>query len=167
MRKSRLRTTLIVANLAMLALPTYAVAGDGGELAAGIALGCCAGMAGAAIASAADADRPEREVHHVTEVHHVVDEPSGRLLDRNEARAELAEAELWSQNNCIADRPQPPGVKVFVTFRGDNGKVHKVWFEPALEGDAFSACMERAFGTARVAPFDLSKTTVSKSLGGG
>lgn len=165
MRKSRLRTTLIVANLIMLALPTYAVAGKGGEVAAGIALGCCAGMAGAAIASAADADhRPEREVHHV---HHVVDEPSGRLIDRNEARAELAEAELWSQNNCVADRPQPPGVKVFVTFRGDNGKAHKVWFEPALEGETFNACMERAFGTARVAPFDLSKTTVAKSLGGG
>jgi len=167
MSSPRLRTALIVANFAMLAIPTYAVAGDGGELAAGLALGCCAGMAGAAmVASADDHHRPPREVHHVTEVHHVADQPSARLINHDQARAELAEAELWSQQHCVAELPQPPGVKVFITFRGGDGRATKAWFEPALEGEAFSACMQRAFSSTRVDPFDLLETTVSKSLGG-
>ncbi|MEM6786966.1 MAG: hypothetical protein AAF928_22245 [Myxococcota bacterium] len=167
------RPILIVANLAMLALPTYAAADDGGGVAAGLALGCCAGMAGAALMAAADADAEARQHAEdnppppttVTNVYHVVDEPSAKLLDKTEARAELAEAELWSQRHCVAEEAQADAVRAFVTFRGADGRAARVWFEPTLRGADFEACMHRAFGTARVAPFDRSKTTVSKSLG--
>ena len=63
--RHRLRNALIVANLAMLAVPTFASAGDDGALAAGLALGCCAGMAAsAAINDAHDAEHRRRHRHH-------------------------------------------------------------------------------------------------------
>jgi len=175
-KRHRLRNALIVANLVMLAVPTFASASDGGELAAGLALGCCAGMAAsAAIQDAHDARH--RRHHHdrdrVVEVHHYststpapAPPPPPRILDQQEARAELLEAELWAQQHCQPMVEQPDGVRVYVTFRGEDGLATETRFAPNLRGTQFEECMASAFLRARVSSFDKNKATVRKKLGG-
>lgn len=176
-RRHRLRNTLVVANLVMLAVPTFANAGDGGELAAGLALGCCAGMAAAsAIHSAEHADHRHRGRHHRdrVEVHNhyvqVSDAPpparEPRRIDDAEARAEIAEAELWAQQHCAPMVEQPAPARVYVTFRGQDGRATHVRFDPNLRGDDFSECMASAFLQSRVSAFDTGKAMVRKTLGG-
>ncbi|HHH30541.1 MAG TPA: hypothetical protein ENK57_19670 [Polyangiaceae bacterium] len=173
-KRHRLRNALIVANLTMLAMPTFASAGDDGALAAGLALGCCAGMAASAAIN--DAHEAERRRHHhrdrVVEVHHhqtpapAPPPPAPQQIDRNEARAELAEAELWAWQHCQPMVEQPSSVKVYVTFRGQDGRATETRFTPNLRGEAFEACMARAFLRSRVSSFDKDEATVRKKLGG-
>ncbi|MEM9691140.1 MAG: hypothetical protein AAGA56_01220 [Myxococcota bacterium] len=167
-KRRHLRTVLIAANVALVAYPSYAHASKGAALAAG----CCIGAAGAAMvasaASTAKERRAYRRSHPVTEVHYHTPPPlEDQVFSRDEARAEILEAELWSRDNCEPDRPQPASARVFITFRGADGRATEVWFEPPLRGEAFSACMDRAFSTTRMTPFDQSDKTVSKGLGGG
>lgn len=174
-QRHRLRNALIVANLTMLAVPTFASAGDDGALAAGLALGCCAGMAAsAAINDAHDAEHRRHHRHHrdrVVEVHHYetpapAPPPAPRAIDRHEARAELAEAELWAQQRCEPMVEQPGDVRVYVTFRGEDGRAIETRFSPSLRGEAFEECMASAFLRTRVGSFDKNKATVRKKLGG-
>ncbi|MEQ9325036.1 MAG: hypothetical protein RIF41_38070 [Polyangiaceae bacterium] len=175
-KRHRLRNALVVANIAMLAVPTFASAGDDGALAAGLALGCCAGMAAsAAINDANDAERRRHRRHHrdrVVEVHHYPTASPApapaqpRKLDHHEARAELAEAELWAQQRCEPMVEQPADVRVYVTFRGEDGRSIETRFSPSLRGEAFEECMAGAFLRTRVTSFDKDKATVRKKLGG-
>jgi hypothetical protein len=174
-RRRRLRNALILANLTMLAVPTFASAGDGGELAAGLALGCCAGMAAAsAVHSAEHAQRHHRHRHrdrvdvhhHYVQVSSPAPQPELRRIDDAEARAELAEAELWAQQHCEPIVEQPAHVRVYVTFRGADGRATNVRFDPDLRGSDFSECMASSFLRTRVSAFDGDEAIVRKSLGG-
>ncbi|MCA9624549.1 MAG: hypothetical protein KC731_36245 [Myxococcales bacterium] len=171
-RRQRLKIALVVANLAMLALPTISSAG-GEDLAAGLAIGCCMGAAIAA--SAADAERHHHRHHghdevHVTEVHYEAPPPPPAAppsgLNVAEARAELAEAELWAQRNCEPEVEQPSGVAVWVTYRGSDGRSINAHFDPPLRGEGFSQCMQGAFLRQQVTPFVGDDVIIRKSLGG-
>jgi hypothetical protein len=167
------RTALVVANLAMVAVPTWASAGGGDDLAAGLAIGCCAGMAAASMVHAAEQEhaeqhRPRQDVH-VTEVRHVHETAPPALpheLHPAEARAELLEAELWAQRHCLPIIEQPAGVQVYVTFRGEDGRAVQANFQPALRGEDFAGCMKSAYLESRVSRFGAREQTVRKSLGG-